>query len=560
VAEATGRNGQIAVLDPSFTNSAVTTLTPQTLDVGSLANVRKAKVREYTVAPTTFASPPATIPVADLKVASGVPGILRTEVPWQNAYGIDVVRGEVWVGTAGRVAHVRLQTIGSETDLVAPAATQLGGAADAESRIDILLHNTSDQPIAGEALYIFSPGYFAARQTFSLAPGGTAILTDAFGDLGSATVPLTGPIRVRVTTGPADALVAVVRTAKAREDGGSFGYSTPAFPSSERLGAGSSRTLFTGFREAETSVFGFYSPGGAEAVFELVAPDGTVRGSLPISVTANVNEEFRPAASAFGVAEEPADVIRVSVLSGSLFAYVRILDEGTTDTALSLPAKAVTDAIFPNAGTAVGAFDTSFVSDLLLSNPEGDPATVTVTYRPLDPFAPEAIRTLVVDGGASTAIENVLASLFGVEAGQGALRVESDVPVAAALRIAARREEGDFATLAAPIEADRGISTTGEAFAVLTPTRRTNLILYNAGAAGTVTIIGVNGNDDEIGRTEISIREGATVRLNSVLSAVGSEGEPNGRIVVQGSDGTLLYGWLAQVDGPTGDVEIEALR
>jgi streptogramin lyase len=564
VTEANGGNGQIALLDPAFATASSGTIEPETLEVHPLVNTRQAIVREYTIAPTTFASPAEEIPIADLKVAAGAPGILRTEVPWQNAYGIDVVRGEVWVGSAGRLAQVQLQTIGAASDLVAPVASQLPGTATTEVRVDIMLHNSSDTAISGEALYLFSPGFFPARQTFTLAPGATSLVADAFGDLGFASATFSGPLRFHVTSGPAEALVASVRTAQAREDGGSFGYATPAFSSGESLAAGATRTLFTGWKETETSIFGFFTPPGAEAIFTLVAPDGTVRATLPISLTANLNQEFQPAAAAFGVSEEPGDVIRVSVLSGTILPYVRIIDEGTTDTALSLPAKAVGDALFPNAGTAMGLFGASFVSDLFLSSSDPAlPASVTLSYHPLDQSQAPSSRTVSLAAGTSTVIENVLPTLFGVEIGQGALLVESDVPIASSLRIASRKEEGDFATLALPIDEGGNVPGGGSAFAIGAPqtaTRRTNLLLYNRGAAGIATVIVSNGNDDEIGRVALTVGSMVTTRVNSVTAVLVGQEERNARLVVEASAGMDLYAWVAEVDGPTGDVEIQALR
>jgi streptogramin lyase len=563
VSEAVGANGQIAVLEPLLGVSGTDTIEPETLDVRPLVNARRATTRDYTVTPTIFASQPEAIPGEDLAVTAGLAGILRTEIPWTNAYGIDVVGGEVWVGSAGQLARVVLQTIGAESDLIAPVATQLAGEADAEGRVDIMLHNSGDEAISGDALYLFSPGFFAARNTFNLAPGTTALLSDAFGDVGSSTIPISGPVRLRVTSGPADKLVATVRTARAREDGGSFGYATPAFSAADSLGSGASRTLFTGARESESSVFGFYTPSGTEAVFTLVAPDGTVRGTLPISLAANIAEEFGPAASAFGVSEEPGDAIRVSVVSGTLLPYVRIVDEGTGDSALSLPAPATGDALFPNAGTAIGLFETSFVSDLFLSNPDsGSAAAVTLEYRPLDPLEPRQVATLSLPPGASSVVTDVLPTLFGVAVGQGALLVTSDPPVASSLRVASRKPEGDFANMTLPIEEDEAVPAGGSAFAfgVQTATRRTNLLLFNRGLAGTAQISGVNGNGDEIGRLTVVVGSDQPVRLDSVMAVLGLEEERNGRLVVEASDGVLLYGWVAEVDGPTGDVEISPLR
>ena len=187
VAEANGGNGQIAVLDPRIAGGSVRTLEPQTVLVGRLPNTSEAKVHDRTAIQTTFASPPEAIPPADLVVNVGGGGILRTQLPWTNAYGIDVVGGEVWVGSAGNLAHLVLQTIGGATDLVAPVATQLAGAADGEGRVDVTLYNPSDLPDLGRAPLPLFPGFFAARVPFTLAPGQTSLLADAFGDLGSAT-------------------------------------------------------------------------------------------------------------------------------------------------------------------------------------------------------------------------------------------------------------------------------------------------------------------------------------------------------------------------------------
>jgi streptogramin lyase len=564
VTEAAGSNGQIAVLDPRLAGATPRTVEPETLEVRPLVNARRAVIHDRMAIRTTFASPPETIPAADLPVSVGIGGILRTQIPWTNAYGILVVGGEVWVGSTGNLARLVLQTVGGAADLVAPVATQLAGAPDVESRIDVTLYNPSDTPISGEILYLFSPGFFAARTTFNLAPGQTSLLADAFGDLGSATIPFIGPVRILVTSGPADELVATVRSAQARADGGSFGYSAAASSASEALGAGSARTLFTGARESEVSVFGFYTPSGAEAVFTLVATDGTVRGSLPISITSNVAEEFSPASSAFGVPAEPGDVIRVDVVSGTLHAYVRIVDTGTGDVALSLPAKATVDAVFPNAGTAVGLFETSFVSDLFLSNADTErEAHVEISYFPLGSRGAPATATLTLPAGGSQTVANVLETLFGVPVGQGALLLESDVPVASSLRVAAVKSEGDFSTLAPPLETSEAVPPGGSAFVIgelQTATRRTNLLLYNRGASGTVTVIAYNGNNDEIGRLQVPVGDHQAVRVNSVLPVLGADEERNGRLVVEASEGMVLYAWAAQVDGPTGDVEIIPLR
>lgn len=564
VSEADGGNGQIAVLEPLLAARADRTIEPVTLAVGSLVNGRRATIRDTTITPTTVAAAPEDIPADGLPVTASFSGVLRTEIPWTSSYGIEVVGGEVWIGSNGRLAKVVLQTIGGDSDLAAPVATQLAGPVETEGRVDITLSNLGDTTIVGEALYLFSPGFFAARAAFTVLPGGTVVLSDAFADLGSSTVPISGPVRIRVTSGNVDDLAVSVRTAQSRADGGSFGYATPALSAEEALSEGETRTLFTGGRETETSILGFYSPTGAEAVFTLVAPDGTIRGTLPISIVANIAQEFRPSASAFGVFAEPGDVIRVSVGAGVLFPYVRVLDNGTGDIALSRPVEGTTEGVYPNAGTAVGMFDTSFVSDLFLSNPDaGREALITVTFYPLDRFAAPRVAPLTLPPFGSAVIANVLSTLFGIEAGQGTLVVTADIPVASSLRVASRKAEGDFAVFALPIERSGVVPAGGSATAIGVPqtaSRRTNLLLFNGGEAGVVTVIAINGNGDESGRTTIAIGEKQVVRVDSVMTTLGTSDQNNGRLVIEAPEGMLLYAWTAEVDAVTGDVEVQPFR
>ena len=91
-------------------------------------------------------------------------------------------------------------------------------------------------------------------------------------------------------------------------------------------------------------------------------------------------------------------------------------------------------------------------------------------------------------------------------------------------------------------------------------TRRTNLLLFNRGTAGIVTVIAYNGNGDEIGRLQVPVGANRSARVDSLLPLLGSDAEKNGRIVVQASDGMIVYAWAAEVDGPTGDVEIVSFR
>jgi streptogramin lyase len=361
---------EVSALDPALAIPVTSgVVTPLTLDVVPTTLLQRVVVRNSTIAPTTFASPPQVLAPGDLTQSSPQPGILTTTFPSTNGYGIKVSGGIVWVGTTGKLAMLNLQSIGGAADLSVPVATSLAGPADSKIAIQLTLSNLGSSPITGDALYLYSPAAYAARTNFTLAPGETQWLPDLFGNLGSSAAVTRGPVRLEISTGNASDILATVRSARTLPNGGTYGYSLYPVDASASLGAGSSRTLFTGARDSQVSVLGLYTLDEAAGTLTLVAPDGTVRGSRHVALGKNASQEFNPASSAFGVGPEPGDVVRVEVSSGSLQAYMNVVDLGTFDVEPSPPISAMTDAVIPNAGSAPGGSGT-YVSDLYLSNPD----------------------------------------------------------------------------------------------------------------------------------------------------------------------------------------------
>ena len=564
VAEAPGANGRIVVLDPSLAAGVAVTLQPETLTVGASPDPLQVRVRDSTITPTVFTTTADSFAASDLVTTGDTPGLLRTEFASGNAYGMGAAGGTVWVGSNGLLVKLTLQTIGSASDLTAPVAAEFGVSPGVRISTDATLYNRGSAAVSGDILYLYSPAAFAARTSFSVNPGQTILLSDVLGGTSSNSSVLFGPVRIRVTTGAPEDLSATLRSARQLDDGSSFGFSMPALSAAASVGQGATRVLFTGGRAAEVSVFGLYTPGGASATAKLLAPDGTVRGTRSFLLAANIAQEFNPAASAFGVAAEPGDVIVVSVTSGALQPYVNVLDTGTSDIATSLPVSPTRDAVIPDLGTLTGQGDTSFVSDLLLAN--SDPsatANVTVSYLPLGSTDAPVLATLALPAGGSLVVPDVLGTLFSVTAGQGTLVVSSDAPVAVSTRVAARKPEGDYAAFAPAFDGGEAIpdGATATAFGVpQTAARRTHLLLYNRGAAGTVTIVGYDGESNEVGRLSTDVLSGQAVRVNSVLEQMGVADQAVGRISVTGTPGMALFGQTAEVDADTGDVEIAKLK
>jgi streptogramin lyase len=556
VSERPGVNGNVVVLDPGLAIGASATLTPQTLTVGSVVNKLAVTIRDTTITPTTFTSTSTAFATTDLTTEIIGIGELQTKYPPNNGYGISASGGGVWVGTDTKLVRLTLQSIGTAADLTVPVATEFGVSPGPRIQTDLTLSNKGTQDISGEALYLYSPGSFAARTTFTVPAGQTVLLTDAFSSASSPSNLELGPVRLRVTSGNAADLVASARSYQVRADGGTFGFAQVAQSSADALNAGASRILFTGSRGSEISVFGLYSPGGATATATLVAPDGTVRGTLPIAFAANVAQEFSPAASAFGVSAEPGDVIRLSVTSGSLQAYVNVFDTGTADVAMSLPASPTTGAVIPTMGEAG-----TFVSDLLLSNADTvHPADVVVSFAALGGSGAPALTTLTLAPGESRTIADALPTLYGVT-GQGTVGARSTAPVAVAYRIASRRPEGDYAVIATALDSSEAIGDGASAAAlgaVQTDTRRTDLLLYNEGAAGTVTAIALDATGQEIGRISTNIGSRQPARIDAVFARLGATSAGDARIVLQTSAGMQVYAVAAKVD-VSGDVDLSRL-
>ena len=553
----------VNILDPSIGSAIRLQLTPFQLEERAIPSPFRVETRTFPVPPTTFTTEETALTDADFRVASNAsyPGVLINQIPVTQAYGIDVEGGFVWFGSGGNLVRVEMQTIGGETDVSSPVASSAGGTADNRIRIDITLSNTGAAPIAGEALFMYSPGAFAARTTFTLEAGETRVLADAFGSIGTAAVLANGSVRVRAVTGNAADLHATVRSTRVTPIGASYGYAIEAAPISGSLGPGSQTVLFTGARTTEASILGLYSLEGGAGTLTLVAPDGTVRGQRSFDIAINVREEYNPAASAFGVEPEPGDIVRVSVTAGSVQPYVNILDLGTFDVATSIPVTVYDDAIIPNAGILVGANDTSFVTDLFLSNPASNPAVVSVTYYPL--FSLDPPRTVDVDLAAleSRTIESVLLELFGVTSGQGSLFLDASLPVAAAIRVGARTSGADYAGFLPAMPGSAGlVNTSALAFGLpQTGARRTNLLFFNRGVAGTITVTGFRADGTEAGSIPVELGDHQPGRLDSVFAAFGITNQPGGRVRLTVPAGMNVYAWTAEIDNSSGDVDLAAV-
>lgn len=551
----------VSILDPKLGLPIQGTLTPQILPVGSTPETIAVQVVHSVIVPTSFNSPETPITADNISVvAGGAVGSLGINLTGlAHTYGVTVDGGYVWIGVDGQLVRVVPQTIGGNADQSVPVALSLAGGADSKIRVDVTLSNKGTAPIVGDALYLFSPGASPRSAPFTLAAGATQELTDAFGNFASSL--LVGPVRIRIPTAGAPDLIASVRTTRVIPGGATFGLELPAAGAAASLNPGATRTLFTGARETDLSVLGLYSLAGGTGTLTLVAPDGTVRGTRAFNLATNTQQEFNPAASAFGVDPEPGDVVRIAVTTGSAQAYVNVLDLGTTDVATAQPIAASTDGVIPNAGAVTGGGGKSFVSDLYVSNPGTSAAHADITFYPLGGGAP-LVAPVDLAAGASRAIASLLPTLFGIDAGQGSLLITSSVPIACAARIGVHTPQGDYGTFAAALDGATG--TNGGSFLAIglaqTSTIRSHLLLYNRGVSGVITVTGFRADGTAVGPVPVMLGDHQPGRLDSVFASMGVTNQAAGRIRVDVPEGMNVYAWTARVDGLSGDLEIGTSR
>jgi len=415
--------------------------------------------------------------------------------------------------------------------------------------------------MSGTALFQYSAGAFPQPRAFTLAPGQTLEVPDAFVGASTFQSLVTGSVRLQVTTGQAADLVASVRSLVS-VGGGSFGAAVVAQTSDEAMGAGETRTLFTGGRTGDGSTLGFFTPSGAQAVFQLVGPDGAVRGTRSVSPVNNVFETHNPAASFFGLPAASGDVVRVQVTSGVLQPFVLVQDAGTRDVAAVLPAAASADSVFPNVSSR-SAGPIRIVSSLAISNPDTTrSATVSATYYPVG-GASSVPAGVVLPPGGSVFYDDPVATLFHASEGEGAVVLTSDAPVAATIWTGSREPNSgaQLAGATAPLDGTASVPSGGATvfFVQNQAPRHTSLLLFNRGDAGTVTLTAFGRAGTELGQVSLPIAASTAVRLDNLFEAIGSPAVL-GRVRINPSPGTRIYAQTFTRDGTTGDLDFTDSR
>jgi streptogramin lyase len=542
-----GGDGRVVIVDGDTAPKTNSTLTPVTATFITVPGT-SATMRTFTLTPITFQSSDSP-PDAAVSAVSPAIGVSRFPVPHGSkfpsttSYSITLLDGKPLCGIRGALAEFILLPAANPTDFIVPLALN---DPTGIVRTDFLFHAPTTAATTVTALFYDSPVPPAPQVSYTLPADQTLFVANGLGSNGLILGQVSGSLRFAPFVGTAASFSGLCRTSSRRADGGTFGFQLPDVPVSQGLTTGSASALFFAPEDSETTIFGIYSPTGAVGSAVLSGPDGTVRGNVPFFLPANNRVEFNPAFQAFNVPAEAGDFVTFSIDSGTIFPYA-VFYEASGDAAVGTPVVTSSDFVFPLIGSGEGANGANFVSTVLFANPDPqNAATINTALYPLDPASEIDLSTVTVPPGGSARLD------FGpANPGIGSLLVRSSLPVWAAARVANQTNLGDYAGFAAPLlgAGQPKFLVSGDS------SLRVNLIVYNRGGEGQLTITGFNASGGTTATLTVPVRSHSPFLLPEARHALHIPGQ--GRIEVSGTTGTSLYGWLSSADRITGDPDVE---
>jgi hypothetical protein len=238
---------------------------------------------------------------------------------------------------------------------------------------------------------------------------------------------------------------------------------------------------------------------------------------------------------------------------------------------LDVPSTVGTDLVIPVVARTPGVAGTQWVTDLVLANPGGQDAEVTLVLDASgqDNTVPAATATVTVPAGGVLELERLLLDTFGLDPASGTLEILADRPVAAWARISNLGGGGTFGqTVPAvpagwalggdvPPGADPASQTAFFAGLREDDAWRSNLGAVNLSSTGLELEIEARTASGPAGTpVTLSLPPHSHLQLNRVLEALGVPSGTRGITVsvglAPGSSGRFLT-YASRVDNTTGD-------
>jgi len=467
------------------------------------------------------------------------------------------------------------------TSLIIPAVGHaIGAGATFES--DVRLTNTSAKMV--KYLLNFTPtgsdGTKVGQQaTIQVEPGETTALNDVlknFFGFAGATDNVQGVLEIRPLestsgsnssiAGAAAATFASSRTF-ANTPTGTFGQYIPAIPFSSFIGKDKVLSLQQIAQSAKyrTNLGLVEASGEPAAILVSVFGDtGAKLGDYPINLRPGEHMQLGRFLESKGLSVNDGRIeVKVTSSTGKVTAYASVLDNATNDPLLVLPvdASAVTASRYVIPGVAaINTGAANWRSDVRLFNAGTAAVNATLQFFSQGGGAPIE-KTITVDAGKVTALDDVLPSVFNVLSGGGSLLVstQGNSKLVATARTYNLTSNGTYGQFVPGITPQEGVGRNDRALQILQVEQserfRTNVgIVELTGNPVTVEISAFKPDSKVAVSTQVSLGANQFIQYGNLLSLMGLPTTYNARVALKVIDGNgRIGGYASLIDNRTQD-------
>ena len=217
--------------------------------------------------------------------------------------------------------------------------------------------------------------------------------------------------------------------------------------------------------------------------------------------------------------------------------------------------------VLPAVGRTRGAFDSNWVTDVIIHNPANATQKVDIRFAPTGAPATTAenpVRTVTLSANETRLIEDVLKSLFGMEAGTGAFFIEPESGITMTSRTYSKAATGTYGfnmpavdMFAAAASARFPVTFAG---AFLGTNYRTNLVITDAGEHGSVSGLRAAGTTGLMGLSDVKFAVGpkGQQQINGIGPMIGVYPYETGALLFQPTRGSAIAS-VFTIDNRTND-------
>ena len=217
--------------------------------------------------------------------------------------------------------------------------------------------------------------------------------------------------------------------------------------------------------------------------------------------------------------------------------------------------------VLPAVGRTRGAFDSNWVTDVVIHNPVSGPQKVDIRFAPSGApatTAQSAVRSVTLEANETRLIEDVLDSLFGIASGTGALFIEPEAGISMTSRTYSKSATGTYGfnmpavdVFASAASARFPVTFAG---AFLGSNYRTNLVITDAGDHGSVSGLRAAGTTGLMGLSGVTFEVGAKgqQQINGIGPMIGVYPYETGALLFQPTRGSAIAS-VFTIDNRTND-------